>query len=62
MEHKYRAPSDLLYLTGFGEPESFAVLTPWRDEKFTMFVRPRDKEKIARIVADRRNLRDRFSF
>src|SRR2546430_2691254 len=24
VEHKYRAPSDLLYLTGFGEPEAFA--------------------------------------
>src|SRR2546423_1420944 len=45
VEHKSRAPSDLLYLTGFGEPESFAVLTPWRDQTFTMFVRARDQEK-----------------
>jgi len=45
VEHKYRAPSDLLYLTGFGEPESFAVIAPGRDEKFVMFVRPRDPER-----------------
>src|SRR5207302_1600312 len=45
VEHKYRAHSDLLYLTGFGEPDAYAVLAPGRPEKFVMFVRPRDPEK-----------------
>ena len=45
VEHRYRAPSDLLFLTGFDEPETWLVITPGRDEKFTMFVRPRDPEQ-----------------
>ena len=45
VEHKYRAPSDLLFLTGCGEPETLAVIAPGREQKFTMFVRPRDKER-----------------
>ena len=45
VEHRYRAPSDLLYLTGLTEPESFAVLTPGRAERLTLFVRPRDPDK-----------------
>ena len=66
VEHKYRAPSDLLYLTGFAEPEAFAVITPGRDEKYTLFLRPRDPDRetwtgrrvgvegaVARLGADR---------
>ena len=45
VEHRYRVPSDLLFLTGMTEPESFAVITPGRGERFTMFVRPRDPER-----------------
>jgi Xaa-Pro aminopeptidase len=45
VDYRYRQPSDLLYLTGFEEPEAVAVLTPGRKERFTLFVRPRDKER-----------------
>ncbi len=44
-EFRFRQDSDFYYLTGFSEPESVAVITPGRDEKFTLFVRPRDPEK-----------------
>jgi Xaa-Pro aminopeptidase len=47
-EYAYRASSDLLYLTGFGEPEAYAVITcdgdPARHE-LTLFVRPRNPER-----------------
>jgi Xaa-Pro aminopeptidase len=40
---RYRAHSDLYYLTGFREPGAVAVLTPHdADHRFTLFVRPRD--------------------
>ena len=45
VDHRYRPPSDMLYLTGFSEPESFAVLAPGKPEKFTLFVRPKDREQ-----------------
>ena len=45
VEHRFRQPSDLLYLTGFREPESWAVLAPGRDKPFSLFVRPRDPER-----------------
>lgn len=45
VDHRYRAPSDLLYLTGLTEPEACAVLTPGRPERFTLFLRPRDPER-----------------
>src|SRR3954467_11000047 len=45
VEHAYRADSDLAFLTGFEEPETAAVLSTVGDKPFTLFVRPRDKEK-----------------
>ncbi len=45
VEHAYRADSDLYWLTGFEEPEAVAVLATGGDKPFTLFVRPRDKEK-----------------
>jgi Xaa-Pro aminopeptidase len=44
-QYRYRQSSDLLYLTGFDEPESIAVLAPGREQKYTLFVRPRDPER-----------------
>jgi Xaa-Pro aminopeptidase len=42
----YRPDSELLYLTGWREPEAVAVLRGGRDEeRFVLFVRPRDPEK-----------------
>jgi Xaa-Pro aminopeptidase len=47
-EVPYRQDSDFYYLTGFGEPEAVAVLTPHDPEhRFTLFVRPRDPEREA---------------
>jgi Xaa-Pro aminopeptidase len=45
IEHAYRADSDLAFLTGFEEPGAVAVLSTVSDKPFTLFVRPRDKEK-----------------
>src|SRR5579859_1861559 len=44
VEHEYRQDSDFFYLTGFDEPESVAVLDA-KERKFTLFVRPRDRER-----------------
>lgn len=44
VEHAYRQSSDLLYLTGFREPDSVLVLNPASPKPFTMFVRPRDRD------------------
>src|SRR6267143_840865 len=44
-QYRYRQDSDFLYLTGFEEPESIAVIAPGRDQKYTLFVRPRDPER-----------------
>ena len=43
--YRYRQSSDFFYLTGFEEPEAIAVITPSKDPKFTLFVRPRDPER-----------------
>jgi len=43
--YRYRQNSDFFYLTGFEEPEAVAVISPARDKKFIMFVRPRDLEQ-----------------
>jgi Xaa-Pro aminopeptidase len=43
--YRYRQNSDFFYLTGFEEPEAIAVITPSKDKKFTLFVRPRDLEQ-----------------
>jgi Xaa-Pro aminopeptidase len=40
--YRYRQNSDFYYLTGFDEPEAIAVITPQQEQKFTLFVRPRD--------------------
>ena len=45
VEHAYRADSDLFFLTGFEEPEAVAVLSTVSDKPFTLFVRPRDRDK-----------------
>lgn len=44
-QFRYRPSSDFLYLTGFAEPDAVMVLTPGADAEFTLFVRPRDKDK-----------------
>jgi Xaa-Pro aminopeptidase len=43
--YRYRQNSDFYYLTGFDEPEAIAVITPNQEQKFTLFVRPRDPER-----------------
>jgi Xaa-Pro aminopeptidase len=43
VEYAYRQDSDFFYLTGFGEPESVAVLIPGREQaEYLLFVRDRD--------------------
>src|SRR5580658_10174364 len=43
VEYAYRQDSDFQYLTGFGEPESVAVLVPGRvPAQYLLFVRDRD--------------------
>jgi Xaa-Pro aminopeptidase len=44
-QYRFRQDSDFFYLTGFEEPESIAVIAPSREQKYTMFVRPRDPER-----------------
>ncbi|MCI0434243.1 MAG: aminopeptidase P N-terminal domain-containing protein, partial [Gemmatimonadetes bacterium] len=44
-ELKYVVDPDLYYLTGYTEPEAVAVLCPSLDEKYTLFVRPRDNDR-----------------
>lgn len=45
VEHPFRQSSDFFYLTGFDEPDAVAVINPRHpDERFVLFVRPRDKE------------------
>jgi Xaa-Pro aminopeptidase len=44
-EYRFRQDSDFYYLTGFNEPDAVAVIAPSRETRFTLFVRPRDKEK-----------------
>lgn len=47
-DYRFRAHSDMLYLTGFEEPDAVAVFrTGAREEggPFTLFVRPRDPKK-----------------
>ena len=46
VEYRYRQDNDLLYLTGFPEPDCLCVLSPQHDrERFILFVQPRDREK-----------------
>jgi Xaa-Pro aminopeptidase len=44
-QYRYRQDSDFFYLTGFEEPESIAVIAPAKQQKYTLFVRPRDPEQ-----------------
>src|ERR1051325_10614079 len=44
-EYRFRQDSDFYYLTGFNEPEAIAVIAPSREARYTLFVRPRDREK-----------------
>jgi Xaa-Pro aminopeptidase len=45
VEYDYRQDSDFMYLTGFHEPESVAVLVPGREQaQFILFCRERDME------------------
>ena len=44
-QYRYRQDSDFLYLTGFEEPESIAIVAPDREQKYVLFVRPRDPER-----------------
>ncbi|MEP6922366.1 MAG: Xaa-Pro aminopeptidase [bacterium] len=43
--YRFRQDSDFLYLTGFEEPDAIAIVAPGREQKFTMFLRPRDPER-----------------
>lgn len=44
-QYRFRQDSDFYYLTGFEEPESIAVIAPAHEQKYTLFVRPRDPEQ-----------------
>ncbi len=44
-EYRYRPDSDVLYLTGWEEPEVAILLRPGADHPFVMFVLPRDPTK-----------------
>jgi Xaa-Pro aminopeptidase len=44
-QYRFRQDSDFFYLTGFEEPEAIAVVAPAREQKYTLFVRPRDPER-----------------
>jgi Xaa-Pro aminopeptidase len=43
--YRFRQDSDFYYLTGFEEPEAIAVIAPGREQKYTLFVRPRDPDQ-----------------
>src|SRR4029079_16645507 len=43
--YRFRQDSDFLYLTGFEEPDSGAIIRAETDPKYTLFVRPRDPER-----------------
>jgi Xaa-Pro aminopeptidase len=46
VDHPFRQDSDLLYLTGFPEPDALALLAPGRKGgEFVLFCRPHDPEK-----------------
>ncbi len=44
-QYRFRQDSDFYYLTGFEEPDSIAVIAPAREQKYLLFVRPRDPER-----------------
>lgn len=43
--YSYRPDSDLIYLSGFEEPECVLVLRPKHETPFVLFVRPKDRER-----------------
>ena len=43
--YRFRQDSDFFYLTGFEEPEAIAVIKPSDENRYTLFVRPRDPER-----------------
>lgn len=46
VHYRFRQDSDFRYLTGFNEPDAWAVLAPGHpDGEFVMFCRPKDKER-----------------
>jgi Xaa-Pro aminopeptidase len=46
VDYRYRQDNDLLYLTGFPEPEAACLLLPGHPkEEFVLFVQPRDPER-----------------
>src|SRR5438034_744896 len=44
-QYRFRQDSDFYYLTGFEEPDSIAIIAPSREQKYMLFVRPRDPER-----------------
>ncbi len=44
-EYRYRPHSDVVYLTGWEEPEVAALFRPGSDHPFVLFVLPKDKER-----------------
>ncbi|HHC09054.1 MAG TPA: M24 family metallopeptidase [Actinobacteria bacterium] len=47
VHHPFRQDSDFYFLTGFPEPDAVAVFDPLGDERYVLFVRPRDPEREA---------------
>lgn len=46
VEYRFRQDSDFYYLSGFGEPDSVAIIAPGRDAgEYVLFCRERDKRK-----------------
>lgn len=46
VHYPFRQSSDFLYLTGFPEPDAFAIIAPGRKEgEYLLFCRPRDPER-----------------
>ncbi len=44
-EYRYRQSSDLVYLTGWEDPEVVALFRPLSDQPFVLFVQPKDPER-----------------
>ncbi len=45
IEYRYRAHSDVLYLSGWADPDCAVLLRPGTDAPFVMFVQPREPER-----------------
>src|SRR5260370_40251377 len=48
VEYRFRQPSDLLYLTGFSEPDALAVLSPRPPSALVLLLRPRSEPHVPR--------------